>query len=43
MAVDNMEAQSVTRENGRTIVWIASDDNLNPIQRTILLKLALRE
>jgi hypothetical protein len=41
--VDNMEALSVTREDGRTIVWIASDDNLNPIQRTILLKLALRE
>jgi hypothetical protein len=41
--VDNMEALSVTRENGRTIVWLASDDNLNPIQRTILLKLGLRE
>lgn len=41
--VDNMEALSVTREEGRTILWIASDDNLNPIQRTILLKLALRE
>ena len=43
LAVDNMEALSVTRENGRTIVWLASDDNLNPIQRTILLKLALRD
>jgi hypothetical protein len=43
LAVDNMEALSVTRENGRTILWLASDDNLNPIQRTILLKLALRE
>lgn len=41
--IDNMEALSITRENGRTIVWIASDDNLNPIQRTILLKLGLRE
>jgi hypothetical protein len=43
LPVDNMEALSVTREDGRTIVWLASDDNLNPIQRTILLKLALRE
>jgi hypothetical protein len=43
LPVDNMEALSVTRENGRTILWLASDDNLNPIQRTILLKLALRE
>jgi hypothetical protein len=41
--VDNMEALSVTQEDGRTIVWLASDDNLNPIQRTVLLKLALRE
>jgi hypothetical protein len=43
LPVDNMEALSVTREGGRVILWIASDDNLNPIQRTILLKLALRE
>lgn len=41
--VDNMEALSVTQENGRNILWLASDDNLNPIQRTILLKLALKE
>jgi hypothetical protein len=38
-----MEALSVTGEEGRTIVWLASDDNLNPIQRTILLKLGLPE
>jgi hypothetical protein len=43
VAADNMEALSVTREEGRTIVWIASDDNLNPIQRTLLLKFALAE
>jgi hypothetical protein len=41
LTVDNMEAVSATRENGRTIVWIASDDNLNPLQRTLLLKFAL--
>jgi hypothetical protein len=43
-AADNMEALSVTREGGRTIVWIASDDNFNPLlQRTMLLKFALVE
>ena len=41
--VDNMEALSVTREQGRTIVWIASDDNYNPLQRTLLMKFALAE
>ena len=43
LAVDNMEALAVTREKGRTIVWIASDDNFNPLQRTILLKFALAD
>ncbi|HYE27761.1 MAG TPA: esterase-like activity of phytase family protein [Allosphingosinicella sp.] len=38
---DNFEALSVTRENGRTILWIASDDNYNPLQRTLLMKFAL--
>ncbi|HST37428.1 MAG TPA: esterase-like activity of phytase family protein [Allosphingosinicella sp.] len=43
LTVDNMEALSVTREGGRTIVWIASDDNFFPLQRTLLLKFALVE
>jgi hypothetical protein len=43
LTVDNMEALSVTREGGRTILWIASDDNFNPLQRTLLLKFALRD
>ena len=43
IAADNMEALSVAREEGRTIVWIASDDNLNPLQRTLLLKFALAD
>ena len=44
LKVDNMEALSVGRERDRTIVWIASDDNFNPLlQRTLLLKFALRE
>jgi len=41
--VDNMEGLSVTREGGRTIVWLASDNNFNPIQRTLLLKFELVE
>lgn len=40
---DNYEALSVAREDGRTIVWIASDDNFMGFQRTLLLKLALED
>lgn len=43
LTVDNFEALAVTREAGRTIVWIASDDNFNPLQRTLLMKFALIE
>lgn len=43
MVVDNMEALSVSREGGRTIIWLASDDNFSPLQRTLLLRFALRE
>jgi hypothetical protein len=43
LTVDNMEALSVTVENGRTIVWLASDDNFFPLQRTLLLKFELVE
>lgn len=38
---DNLEALSVTREGARTILWIASDDNYSPVQRTLLMKFAL--
>jgi hypothetical protein len=41
LVVDNLEGLSVTREGGRTIVWITSDDNYLPLQRTLLLKFAL--
>jgi hypothetical protein len=41
--VDNMEALSVNREQGRTIVRIASDDNFLPLQRTLLLEFELDE
>jgi hypothetical protein len=40
---DNFEALSVASESGRTILWIASDDNYNPLQRTLLMKFALVE
>jgi hypothetical protein len=38
LVTENMEALAVSREGGRTIVWIASDDNFSPLQRTLLLK-----
>jgi hypothetical protein len=40
---DNLEALSVTEEAGRTILWLASDDNYSPFQRTLLMKFALAE
>ena len=40
---DNFEALGVTREGGRSILWIASDDNYNPLQRTLLMKFALMD
>jgi hypothetical protein len=41
VTVDNMEGLSLTREGERTILWMASDDNYNPLQRTLLLKFEL--
>lgn len=43
LAVDNFEALSVTRENGRTIVRLASDNNFTTVQRTLLLEFALAD
>ena len=43
LTVDNMEALAGTREGGRTIVRIASDDNFMALQRTLLLEFALVE
>jgi hypothetical protein len=43
LTVDNMEGLSVAREQGRTIVWMASDDNFLNFQRTLLLKFALMD
>jgi hypothetical protein len=36
-----MEALSVTQEGSRTILWMASDNNYNNVQRTLLLKFLL--
>jgi hypothetical protein len=41
LTVENMEALSVAREQGRTIVRIASDDNFMPVLRTVLLEFEL--
>lgn len=41
VTTDNYEALSVTQEQGRTIVWIASDDNFYWMQRTLLMRFAL--
>lgn len=38
---DNFEAMSAGLEGGRTVIWLASDDNYNMMQRTLLLKFAL--
>lgn len=40
---DNFEGVAVGQENGRTIIWIVSDDNQLFLQRTLLLKFALVE
>jgi hypothetical protein len=41
LTIDNMEGISVTQEEGRTILWLISDDNQVPIERTLLLKFEL--
>ena len=41
--IDNMEGISVAREGRKTILWMISDDNQVPIERTLLLKFELRD
>jgi hypothetical protein len=41
VTTDNYEALSIGQEGGRTILWIASDDNFLQLQRTLLMKFAL--
>lgn len=41
-AVDNMEGLAVAKDaQGRTLVYLLSDDNFNPAQRTLLLRFEL--
>jgi hypothetical protein len=41
LLVDNMEGLTITQDQGRSIVWLVSDNNFNAIQRTLLMKFAL--
>lgn len=41
LVTENFEGISVTQEQGRTIIWLASDDNFMRWQRTLLLKFAV--
>jgi hypothetical protein len=41
LLVDNMEGITISQEDGRTIVWMISDNNFNIFQRTLLMKFAL--
>jgi hypothetical protein len=38
---DNYEALALSREGGKQVIWVASDDNFEFFQRTLLLKFAL--
>jgi len=38
--LDNMEALAVTRQGGREVIWVGSDDGFNQLQQTVLLKFA---
>lgn len=39
MAIDNMEALAIDEQDGRTVIWMMSDDNFSALQRTLLLRL----
>lgn len=41
LTLDNMEGLAIRREGGRTFLYIVSDDNLNALQRTVLMKFEL--
>lgn len=40
--IDNMEALSVHRSHGETVLTLMSDDNFSAVQRTLLLQFALK-
>jgi hypothetical protein len=39
--IDNMEGLALTREQGRAVLYVVSDDNFSAAQRTLLLRLEL--
>lgn len=41
LTVDNMEGLAVAQQGRRTFVYLASDDNFSPLQRTLVLKFEL--
>ncbi|HEY0269588.1 MAG TPA: esterase-like activity of phytase family protein [Sphingomonas sp.] len=41
LTVDNMEALAIERRGGRTILWVASDNNFFVAERTLLMAFAL--
>jgi hypothetical protein len=41
LTVDNMEALAVEQRGGRTVLWVASDDNFFVAQRTLLMAFEL--
>lgn len=41
LTIDNMEGISVVQEEGGIVLWLISDDNQVPIERTLLLKFKL--
>lgn len=41
LSVDNFEALAVRRMGARTFLYVASDDNFSPLQRSLLLKFEL--
>ena len=43
LTLDNMEGLSAESVGGKTILWLASDDNFSPLQRTLLMKFELLE
>ncbi len=41
LLVDNLEGITTTQEQGRTVIWMISDNNFNIFQRTLLMKFAM--
>ncbi len=39
--VDNMEGMALAQEGGQPVLYLVSDDNFNPAQRTLLLRLEI--